>query len=238
MSLSKLKKIHVIIIGVVLCVIGGVAVFFLQVKPQMEAFKVAKARYDKAVVKGNEQSKQLAIADRNKAMADLQLKQAQLDVQMRMRMPDLNFSRRDIGMLALWKEQIKTLGPLLESFARDKNVKVVQAGFQIPPPPANPNDAVFDSPMLVFPLGQVAVTGDFKHLMDNVRRWNNCRRLVMVGPPTLAGISPQLAAVYTVTCYIFPVAKGGTKIQMAGGDAAASGAPGAPPPTPPGIATP
>ena len=241
MSLSKLKKIHVIIIGVVLCIIGGVAVFFLQVKPRMDAFKVAQARYDRAVVKGNEQSKLQAISERDKAIVDLQVKQAQLDVQMRRRMPDLNFSRRDIGMLALWKEQIKILGPLLESFARDKNVKVVQAGFQIQAPPATPNDPVFDQDVLVFPLGTVSVSGDFKHLMDNVRRWNNCRRLVMVGPPTLVGVSPQLAAAYSVTCYIFPVAKGGTRIQMAGGNAAPAGEPGAPAgptPAPPGIATP
>lgn len=225
MSLSKLKKIHVIIIGIVLCIISGVAVFFLQVKPQMEKFKVAQARYDKAKVKGNEQSKLQAMRERDKAIVDFQMAQAQLDVQMKRRMPVLNFSRRDIGMLALWNEQIKTLGPLLESFARDKNVKVIQAKFQIPPPPANPNDAVFDQEPLVFTLGTVAYSGDFKHLMDNVRRWNNCRRLVMVGPPALVGISPQLVVAYNLTCYIFPVAKGGSKIQMAGGGAA-SGTPG------------
>lgn len=225
MSFSKLKKIHVIIIGSVLCVIAGVAVFFLQVKPQMDAFKVAKERYDKAVVKGNEGSKQQAKQALAKIIMEYTVAQTQLDVQMRKRMPDLNFSRRDIGMLALWKEQIKTLGPLLEDFARDKNVRVMQAGFQIQAPPANPNDAVFDQDVLVFPLGSVAVSGGFKPLMDNVRRWNNCRRLVMVGPPTLVGVSPQLTAVYTVTCYVFPAAKGGSKIVMAGNAAAGAQTP-------------
>lgn len=216
MSFSKLKKIHIIIIGSVLCVLVGVAVFFLQIKPQMEAFKAAKARYDKAVVKGNEQSKQQAKRELAKAMVDFSIAQAQLDVQMRKRMPDLDFSRRDIGMLALWNEQIKTLGPLLEDFAKDKNVKVAQAAFQIQPPPANPNDAVFEQDMLVFPLGSITVEGGFKELMDNIRRWNNCSRLVMVGAPSLAGVSPQLRVVYPLTCYIFPRAKGGSKIVMAG----------------------
>ncbi|MGI6294897.1 MAG: hypothetical protein ACOX3G_02315 [Armatimonadota bacterium] len=216
MSFSKLKKIHIIIIGSVLCVLVGVAVFFLQIKPQMEALKAAKARYDKAVVKGNEQSKQQAKRDLAKAMMDFSIAQAQLDVQMRKRMPDLDFSRRDIGMLALWNEQIKTLGPLLENFAKDKNVRVSQATFQIQPPPANPNDAVFDQDVLVFPLGSISVEGGFKELMDNIRRWNNCSRLVMVGAPTLAGVSPQLKAVYPLTCYVFPRAKGGSKIVMAG----------------------
>lgn len=227
MSLSKLKKIHVIIIGSVLCVIAGVAVFFLQIKPQREAFAAAEARYNAAVVKGNESSKQQAIKQRNDAIMAFQVAQGQLDGQMKRRMPDLNFARRDIGMLALWKEQIKTLGPLLESFAHDKNVRVQQAAFQIQAPPSNPNDPVFDQDVLVFPLGTVSVSGDFKHLMENVRRWNNCRRLVMVGPPTLGGVSPQLTESYSLTCYIFPVAKGGDKIQMAGGGTA--GAPGAAP---------
>lgn len=237
MSLSKLKKIHVIIIGTVLCIIAGVAIFFLQIKPQREAFAAAKARYDAAVVKGNEGSKQQAIRQRDEAIVAFQVAQGQLDVQMKKRMPYLNFARRDIGMLALWKEQIKTLGPLLESFAHDKNVKVLQAGFQIQPPPANPNDPVFSQDVLVFPLGQVSVSGDFKHLMDNVRRWNNCRRLIMVGPPTLSGVSPQLTASYNLTCYIFPVALGGSTIQMAGSGAAGA-APGAPmsmPGPPPGV---
>jgi len=207
-------------------VIAGVAVFFLQVKPQMDAYKAADARYQAAVVKGNEQAKAQAIKDRDDARMAMQIAQAMLDVQMKRRMPNLNFSRRDIGMLALWNEQIKTLGPLLEHFADDANVKVAQAGFKIQAPPSNPNDGVFDQDVLVFPLGSVTVVGDFKRVMGNIRRWNNCQRLVMVGPPKLVGVSPQLAATYDLTCYIFPVAKGGPTIQMAGGGAAA-GTPGA-----------
>jgi hypothetical protein len=232
MSLSKLKRLHVIIIGIVLCIIAGVAVFYLQIKPQIDAYKAAEARYEKAAVKGNEQSKRQAIRERDNAIMAFQVAQALLDRQMKRRMPNLNFSRREFGMLALWKEQIKTLGPLLESFAHDENVTVLQAGFKLPPPPANPNDAMFDLDMLAYPLGTVSVSGDFKSVMSNIRRWNNCRRLVMVGPPRLAGISPRLTVTYDVTCYIFPVAKGGSRIQMAGGAAGAPGALGAPAPMP------
>jgi hypothetical protein len=229
MSFSKLKKMHVIIIGSVLFVIAGVGVFFLQVKPQMDAYKVAKAKYEKESVKGNEQSKQAAIRQQELATLALNQAQALLDVQMRRRMPYLNFSRRDIGMLALWKEQIKVMGPLLENFARDGNVRVLQAGFKIAAPPANPNDALFTQDVLVFPLGQVTVSGDFKRVMNNIRRWNNCRRLVMVGPPRLGGESPQLMVSYDVTCYVFPAAKASMEstIDMAG---AGTGTPGVPTP--------
>lgn len=228
MSLSKLKRLHVIIIGVVLCIIAGVAIFYLQVRPQKLAFAAAKARYDKAVVKGNQAAKDNAIKQRQDAIMDLQVAQAQLDVQMKLRMPNLNFSRRDIGMLALWKEQIKTLGPLLEAFSRDKTVVTRGASFQIQAPPSNPNDPIFEQDVLVFPLGNVTVSGDFKRLMDNVRRWNKCQRLVMVGPPSLGGVSPELTQTYSLTCYIFPTVKAEAtnKITMAGGGAA--GTPGAP----------
>jgi hypothetical protein len=204
--------------------------FFLQIKPQNEQYAQAKAEYDKASVKGNEVAKAMAIEEKNKAILDFQVAQAQLDVQMKLRMPNLNFSRRDIGMLALWKEQIKTLGPLLEGFAKDKNVVVRGASFTIPPPPVNPNDALFEQDVLEFKLGNITVSGDFKHLMNNIRRWNNCRRLVMVGPPTLGGVSPELQQTYSLTCYIFPAVKAdpSNKIQMAGGGAAA-GTPGAAP---------
>ena len=49
-----------------------------------------------------------------------------------------------------------------------------------------------------------------------------------VGPVQLAGTSPQLQASYSVTCYIYPLAKGGDTVPMAGGGAA-PGTPGAAP---------
>jgi len=191
MSLAKLKKIHVIIIGSVLCLIAAVALFFLMIKPQQEAYRAAKERYDKASVLGNQTAENQAIEDLNKAMNEVQLAQAQLDTQMRRRMPDLSFARRDIGMLQLWQEQIKTLGPLLENFARDRTVKVIFSGFALPAPPSNPNDPIFHQDVIVFQLGNITVVGDFKGVREDGRRWNKCRRLVMVGPRRLAGVSPN-----------------------------------------------
>jgi hypothetical protein len=217
MSLSKLKRIHVIIIGAFLCVAAIVGVFMLLVKPKQEALGAAQARVDKCAPLANDAAENKAIQDLNSAILEVGRIQQAMNAQMERRMPDLSFTQRDLGMLQLWHEQIDTLGPLLEAFARDKRVTLLSAGFSIPAPPANPNDSVFDQDVLVFPLGNVTVQGNFKDLMANIRRWNNCSRLVMVSPPALAGTSPQLTATYGVTCYIFPVAKGGEKIQMAGG---------------------
>ncbi len=224
MSFSKLKQIHVIIIGAFLCVVAVVGVFMLLIKPKQAALQAAQARIDKASPVGNQAAENQAIADLNKAILEVSNTQKNLNVEMAKRMPDLSFTRRDLGMLQLWHEQIDTLGPLLEKFAKDKNIKVLSAKFSIPAPPANPNDAIFDQDVLVFPLGVVQVKGSFKDLMSNITRWNNCRRLVMVSSPALVGTSPNLVASYGLTCYIFPVAKGGDKIQMAGtGTADASG---------------
>ncbi len=195
---------------------AAAALFFLLIKPQQEAYKAAEDRYNAAKDLGNEHAERRANEDLAKAIAELNLARQSLDYQMKRRMPDLSFARRDLGMLALWNEQIKTLGPLLESFARDKSVNVVSAKFTIPPPPVNPNDSIFDKEMLQFDLGSVQAIGNFKDLMNNIRRWNNCSRLVMVGPPVLQGTSPRLAVAYSVTCYIFPAEKGGPPIPMAG----------------------
>jgi hypothetical protein len=217
MSFSKLRKIHVIIIGCVLCVIAGVAQYFLLIKPKMEAYKVAEARYNAAVVLGNPQAENKAIADRNDALANKAVAEQKLQVQMERRMPDLSFARRDLGMIAYWKEILRKMGPLLQSFAHDPKMDQVYAQFVLPAPPINPNDPLFDRPIIGYELGNVTVVGgSFKAVLNNIRRWNNCRRLVMIGPPVLDGSSPKLRAAYSATCYVFPVAQGGPQIPMAG----------------------
>jgi len=241
MSLSKLKKLHVIIIGSVLCALVGALMGMFLVKPEFVNYNEQYQRWLGKIPPGTEElaardmgaafAKPLADAQADLQLANMEKIRAQqnLDAQMELRMPKLDFSNREAGMIALWHEQILKLGPMLESFAQDKNVEVLNSGFVLPPPPANPNDAVFSQDILVFPLGTVAVQGDFKSIMKNIRRWNNCRRLIMVSPPVLQGTSPRLQAAYTVTCYIYPIAKGGDPVPMAGGGTA-GGQMGAPAP--------
>lgn len=219
MSFSKLKRIHVVIIGSVLCVIAIVGQFFLLIKPKNEAYAAAQARLNAAVSGGGTiEAQNAAIAARDAAIDEVRRVKADLQAQMERRMPDLSFARRDLGMLALWNENIRVLGPLLENYARDPNMINVNAQISIQPPPLDPNNAIFDSTTLVYPLGSVQVVGDsLKSVLNNIRRWNNCRRLVMVGPPVISGNSPQLSAAYSLTCYIFPQAVGGPPITMAGG---------------------
>ncbi|MFQ3548903.1 MAG: hypothetical protein SNJ70_04065 [Armatimonadota bacterium] len=216
MSLTKLKKIHIVIIGVFLILASGFAIFWFLIKPKQAELEAAQARIDAASVLGNAASEAQAKRDLEKAKLDARLAQQTLDAEMQRRMPNLSFARRDIGMLQLWQEQIYTLGPLIEKFAQDKNVRVTPLKITLPPPPSNPNSDVFDKDVLVFNLGTVTVNGDFPNLMNNIRKWNNCERLVMVTEPKLTGVSPDLQSTYNLTCFIFPVDKGGEKIPIAG----------------------
>ncbi len=190
MSLSKLGKLHIIIIGSVLCIIVAVAMFFFLIKPQRERYQAALTRYEAAEPLGNAQAEATALAAREKAYEELAAAQQLLDVQMAKRMPYLDFSNRETGMLSLWKEQIVKMGPYLEEFARsDGNVEVYAPTFSLPAPPASPNAAVFSQDVIVFDLGTVQVVGDFKSIMNNIKRWNKCGRLVMVSPATLQGLA-------------------------------------------------
>lgn len=228
MSLSKLKKLHVIIIGSVLCVLVGVLMGMFLIKPEFAKYDEQYKRWVDNIPQGTEElaaqdlaaafAGPMADAEADLQRANMERIQAQqkLDAEMELRMPKLDFSNRETGMIALWKEQILNLGPMLERFAQDKNVNVIAAKFAIPPPPANPNDAVFSQDVIQFNLGTVTVQGDFKSIMKNIRRWNNCRRLIMVGAPVLQGTSPQLQVAYSVTCFVYPVAKAGAAIPMAG----------------------
>lgn len=239
MSFSKLKQLHVIIIGSFLCVAAAVAMFFFAVKPQQVALTVAQKRCDDARPVGNDAGNNASIRQAeqalNAAFANAALVQENYQRQMRLRMPDLDFQDRELGMLQWWREASQGLTPLISAFAKDPGLATVQTGFQPPQMVWNPNDPLFDQDVIVVPLGQVSGMGNFKGLMNNIRRWNNCKRLVMIdGAPSLTGSSPNLVVTYAVKCIIFPVAKGGKTIDMAGAPGgAAGGAPGVPMAPPP-----
>ncbi len=223
MDLSKIKQLHIAIIGIVLIAIAEALILFMMWKPQHAKYLAAKARYDAAAATGNQASLEAAKQDVKKAEQSVKDALNNLDAQMRRRMPVLDFTKRDVGMIAMWYEQITKMGPLLESFANDPNVDVYPVSFSLPAPPASPNDPLFDSEVLNFQLGSVSATGDFRSLMNHVRRWNNCRRLVLVDGVALSGNSPNLTVSYTLQCYVFPLATGGKTNPMWGAATAGGG---------------
>jgi hypothetical protein len=223
MDLSKIKQLHIWIIGTVLIIIAEVLILFMMYKPQGLKYDAAKIKYDGAIDLGNEEA--LAAADKSLADAKKSVRVAlnDLDGVMKRRMPVLDFTKRDVGMIAMWYEQITKMGPILESFANDPNVRVSPVSFSLPAPPSSPNDSLFDSNVLTFPLGNITAQGDFKSLMNHVRRWSNCKRLVLVDGVSLTGNSPNLSVSYSIQCFVYPTATGGKTDPMWGASTGGGG---------------
>lgn len=222
--MSKITRQQVAIIGSVLILVVLIVAYFAVWQPLKERQDAAQTTYDQqhAIVLTEPELK----AKLAKANADVQIAKSKYARYERALMPNIDLGGDLItAMRARWKEQNSVLGPKAVNFLKqDKAVRTV-ASFSVPAPPTDPNQNL--TQVIVIPLGQVAVTGNFREILANVARWNNFDRLVMVDGLTLTGNSPSLQAQYTVTCYIFPknADKAAPAVPSAGG-AGGFGGPG------------
>jgi len=228
--MGKLRSIHVVIIGIVVCVLVAVGLYFLVIKKAIEARDAEKARLDAAIAAGGTQAN-VEAAERDLENAKLEVAQARVKYEKRMRtkMPNISLDDTKTGMLALWREQSEVLGPLLLNHIRSsKGIRLV-SGITIPPPTVNPNDLMqYDQIPIRIDVGKVSVAGDFNSIINHLESWNKLNRLVLIDQPTLNGQSPNLVCEYTMTVFLYPMAPPPTDpFTMAppqGGDTA--GAPG------------
>jgi hypothetical protein len=226
MKVSKLRSIHVVIIGSFACIAVILGTYFLVIK--------------KYYVKINELNGRLQTAEQiwqRKAQAEAELEAAKLQNRlmmaryeryMREKMPSLSFEDRTQGMIALWKEHGEVLGPLLEKWPRKTGV-IFAGGVQVPAAPTDPNS--IDTTLIRIPVGTFSVVGDFRSILAHLRSWNRFNRLVQIDPATLSGTSPRITAQYSVTVYIFPRGEAGPTVTMAGGAGGTGNVMGAPPST-------
>jgi len=229
---SKLKIIHVAIIGALACIIAGTSMLFLMVKPAQARLAALQSRYDKA--QSTWQRKAQVERELDDAKQKNHLMFWKLNYYMDHKMPNLSFTNRTVGMVQLWKEQSIVLGPMLKRWPAKTGVKLT-SNFSLPAPPVSPNS--LETTLIKIPVGNFSVTGDFATIMAHLRSWNKFPRLVQIDPVTITGESPTLTATYAVTVYIFPKGEPGPTVPMAGGAAATgTGAPGAP--SEPGMAPP
>jgi hypothetical protein len=241
--MSKLRKIHVIIIGVLVCVIAAVGMYFVLIKKATEARDATKADCESKISQGGTpQNVQFQKDDVVKANMEVAEARVNFDRYMREKMPNISLEDRKAGMLALWHEQSEVLGPLLIHWIQGSGVRLASS-IAIQAPPADPNSINYDdvTPIRI-DIGRVKVEGDFAQLMKHIRMWNSCNRLVLIDQPTLSGQSPNLACEYNLSVFIFPRTRSGPTIEMAGSGAAGGmGGPGMPMPGmagPGGIPTP
>jgi hypothetical protein len=209
--MSKLKALHVAIIGFVVCILIVVGTFFLVIKKANEEITALNGRLDAATAVENTRQKEMKrLAD---AKINNQKLQATLEKYMRAKMPAISFQDRPEGMIALWKEHAETLGPLLRAWPAKTGVNMT-TGVTIPAPPVDPN--TIDTSIIKIPVGSFTVTGDYATLMDHIRSWNRFNRLVQIDVGSLSGMGQFLTLNYTVTVYIFPRGEAGPTATMAG----------------------
>ncbi|MDO8588146.1 MAG: hypothetical protein Q7T82_14055 [Armatimonadota bacterium] len=223
MNLSKLRRLHVIIIGSVACVVFGVGLYFLLIRPvDLQIAQVSSELASSQAVGSRLMSSRQGLEE---AISKVDLVQTKLARYETSKMPNLSFAERDKGMIQLWHEQSEMLGPILERWAR----RGVQSNSTItlPAPPTNPNQ--METNLIRITVGKIEVVGNFRSILQHIRSWNTCPRLVQIDRPSLSGTSPALTATYDLTVYIFPRTAAGPEIKMAGAGGATGATAGMPP---------
>ena len=223
-----LKRIHIVIIGLVLGILAAAGVFFALVKPVEEQITEVTAEAEtyttKAATKSQAEAK-LATAQKDQAVSRINLQRWETRY---MRLgPDRAFlSMKDPqqAMILLWKEQANTVGPLLTRFIRRSGVRLV-SGITVPGAPIDPN-AINPNEYTV-PLGQVQVRGSFRNINRFLRSVQNAPRLLRINNVDLSGQSPNITANVDLTMIVLP--RDSDKVQpipLATGEGGTTGATG------------
>jgi len=231
-SFSKLRRIHVVIIGCAVIVVVGVGMYFLLITKAQKRLTDETNRYNQYAQTGTIEYVNAQKADFEHALQEVAAQEAKLNAYFNAKMPYLDFRDRKQGMIALWQEQSLNLGPLIINWIANSGVRFESANsIRIPAPPANPNELSSDplAPITI-PLGRIRVTGSFNQILAHLAKWNSCKRLVMIDNPSLSGTSPNLTCEYDATVYIFPRYPAGPVVEMAGASTSAGtmGVPGMP----------
>ena len=210
MGASKLKTIHIVIIGCLASILVGVGTYFLVIKKMNESIAGLNGRLATATEEFNKRPRVLADLEAAKQLnRTLEIKYAKY---LRSKMPPISFQDRAQGMIALWKEEVETLGPLIRRWPESTGVTMTSS-VAIPSPPVDPN--AINTAFITIPVGSFTVVGDFTTLLSHIRSWNKFNRLVQVDVGSLTGPSPYMTLDYTVTVYIFPRGEAGQTIPMA-----------------------
>lgn len=218
MSKSKLKTLHVVIIGCLACALVAGGLYFFVIKKANERIAGLEAQLQQltaeAEKKSSVEAQLVAAREENRIVS------AKYERYLREKMPPISFQDRAQGMIALWKEQAEVLGPMVQSWPNKTGVRF-SSGVKIPAAPVNPNSV--NTSIISIPIGNFNVTGDFHSILNHIRSWNKFNRLVQIDLGKLSGASPNMTAEYRVTVHIFPRGEAGQPVTMAGGSETVSG---------------
>lgn len=217
MNMSKLRRIHVVIIGVLVCLMVGAGLYFLVIDKAVKARDAAMAESKSEIAAGGtEQNCNEMFKYLQEANLTVVKKTAEYEKIMRTKMPNISLDDTRTGMLALWHEQSEVLGPLLLNHIRSSKGTHLMSAIQIPAPRVNPNDLLeFSESPIRIDVGKVSISGNFKSIMDHLRSWNKLNRLVLIDQPTLRGESPNLVCEYSLTVFLYPMTPPGPNVDIA-----------------------
>jgi len=225
MKLNRINPWTVAGIGIALSLLAIAGIFFLMIKPTLDATAVQQGIYTANYPDSTPAAQKNAQKALQAAKLQVQQIKFQWAVKSAAKMPRYDVSSRPLALRQITYELTHVLGPDLQHQLTTTGVK---SGTQIvlPAPPLSPNDIT--AAPVVIPLGTITVSGDFRHILAHFYEWQDFNRLVIADNLAFTGSSPYMTATYTATLYIFPQNddKLGPVIPQAGGGTAAPGAGG------------
>jgi Tfp pilus assembly protein PilO len=205
MKQGGLKRVHIIIIGVVLGLAMAAGVVFAIIQPdkaEIENVQSAITGYDETIAKKPQAEQAIKQANIDKTAKAIALSKYEMSY-MRLGPQKAFLSMKDPykAMILLWKEQNSVMGPLITRYIRQSGVRLLTP-IQIPGATSDPNQ--INPNEYDVPLGQVQVAGTFKQINNFLLSLSRAPRLIRVNNVELAGESPNINATMDLSVVILP----------------------------------
>jgi len=244
MGSKKITHVHVYLIGFVIMVIVGVALYFLLLKPLNEENTLRASTINgletqassidgKSFVYNQKEAAEAALAEAKSRKAG---KQAQLaSLERKKQFPANQALRIETTQAALlsttmprWFMLPERVVTSMERWATTRGTRLgldtVETTFKANAPSTDPSSV--PKTIVAWNLGTMSVTGDFNRVMRWVKDWNNAPLLVAVNDLkcSVADRDGKVSATCSLTVYVFPTGPGaGTAAAGAVGVAGGGG---------------
>lgn len=232
--LTKISVLNVGLIGLMVALNIGVAIFFMVIRPTQARLTILDGEIQKYSTRAAERGRMEA--DLEAAKEDQQKQRQDWAMAMASLMPDLDLTDRIKALPTFWREPERTqrvLEQFLEEQTRRNQIVSVSHSFGFAAPGTDPNALPWPEWQVDF--GQQQIRGSFKQILDHIRRWNQAPRLVIVDGLSLNGTSPQINASYSARMLLIPRAMDDTpggNVSFTAGASARGGTMGAMAPSP------
>jgi hypothetical protein len=191
----RFKRIHVLVIGIVVLVVLGVAFGMAFARPRLKEIADTKGAVD-----GQRATADTMLVELDKlasAQTDFEAKEKQTYHYMG-RMPEISTNRYQ-AMIDLWKEYGAVGGLSMAHYIRSQP-GIRLTGFSMPSAPTTPLTPI---PIILVPINDFAVGADNLHdLISFLRSLSGAPRMATVTNVSISGTSPNLAVMTPLTMYL------------------------------------